>query len=214
MDSIIVCATGCSVNDIDWDKYKHIPKLAVNQFFMKDLPTEYYLVTDHACVRNHNPNFLSTVGKWPNTKYFIGDKVRLPVEYNELTNIVRVKIYTRPIADRESFNDSWAKNISQPLFQTRTVIFPAINLADVLGAQKIYIAGLDGYWGHFYKPESCTKEAFHYSASKKYDSRRKVFQTLEIIQLFLSEKDVKLYNMNPESFYVEEEIMTYGRPEN
>jgi len=213
MDSIIVCATGCSVNDIDWDKYKHVPKIGVNQFFMKNLPTEYYLVTDNACVRNHNPNFLSTIGNWPNTKYFLSDKVRLPTEHYKASNIVRIKINTRPINNRESFDISWAKDISQPLFQTRTVIFPAINLADVLGAQKIYIAGLDGYWGHFYKPESYTKDTFHYSASKKYASRSKVFRALKLIQRFLLEKGVEMYNMNPESFYVAEKIMTYGRPE-
>ena len=213
MDSIIVCATGCSVNDIDWDKYKHIPKLAVNQFFNKGLPTDYYLVTDNGCIRMHNPNFLSTIDKWHNTKYFIGDKVRLPAEYIGLDNIVRIKVRAGSITNKAAFDNLWAVSIDQPLFQTRTVIFPAINLADVLGAQKIYIAGLDGYWGYFYKPESCDREHFHYSVGKKYDSRNKVFLSLDKIQTFLLEKGTKIYNMNQKSFYVEQGKMTFGLPE-
>lgn len=215
--SVIVCCTGCSINDIDWGKYKDIIKIGVNQFFHKGVVTDYYYVNDNGCVTNHGINFLSVIDKWPTCKFIIDKKVKLSQELDELKNVMRVSSNKLGL-NKRNFWEVWAKDLNGPIHIMGPVTIGAINIAYVLGAKNIYIAGFDGYWGYFYKPGSYHKNGVHYSLPPGITKKGAVISggvlhALTLIQKVLVEKSITLYNMNKESFFVEHNKMPFGTPE-
>jgi len=209
----IICATGPSVDNMDWDKLKEYKKLGINQFFRKGIVTDYYYIYDKMCLYRENPNFTSVLNEWPQTTFYIDQRIDLPTQFRHNTNIVRTK--SRVMLKEEINNfDHWARALDQPFYMNRSTVTGAINIAHILGATTIYIAGLDGKGGYFYphkKNMPVFKKRLHDSLVH-YPKFGTLNKSLGCIIRWLKKNGVDVYNMNPKSFYVERDLMEYKEP--
>ena len=200
---IIICATGKSINKVPWNDYKHIDKLGINQFFLLGIPTTYYYVYDEKCITHENPNFTSVIPKWKKTIFYVDKKINLPHYEN-------VKRTTSVSLDKNEVDFKWwAKSLNEPLMIHRSTLIGAINLAFILGYDEIYLAGVDGYGGYFYKHKlNRYKNRLHESLiyNPKYGT---LSSTLRKIKKWLEDLNVQIYSLNKDSFYVKNNIIEY-----
>lgn len=210
--TFIVCATGPSVNNLNWDQLIKYKTIGVNQFFRKNIPTDYYYIYDKMCIIREDPNFTTVIDKWPSTTFYIDKRVPMPAHFRKNTNIVKV---TSKSIKREEINNMnlWANSIEDTIYMHKSSVIGAINIAYILKATKIYIAGMDGYGGYFYPHSKNKFENRLHDSLVHYPRFGNVSLSLKAIQSFLSAQNVFLYNMNPESYFVKNNVTEFGVPE-
>lgn len=205
---MIVCATGASINDLDWAHLRQFPKIGINQFFRKGIPTEYYYIYDKMCLIRENPNFTSALNKWPDTTFYIDKSIQLPKQFRKNTNIIRTTAHSVEIAERDD-PELWAQSLEDPLYIGKSTITGAINLADILGATEIYIAGMDGRGGYFYPhKKNRIKHRLHDSLIH-YQKYGTITPVLKNIKKWLEAKNKKMYSLSPKTFFTERKILEY-----
>lgn len=208
---MIICATGRSVNKMDWPALTKYKTLGVNQFFRKEIPTDYYYIYDKMCIHREHPNFTSVMGKWPDTIFYIDKQVPLDQKANHNPNIVRT---TSQSVLKEDIGDysKWAKNLDEPLYINKSTVTGAINIAHILGATEIYVAGLDGNGGYFYPHKHNRYRNRLHDSLNHYPEYGTLTKSIKQIIKWLQDKNVGIYNMNAKSFFVVHGVMTFKMP--
>jgi len=208
----IICATGSSVNGLDWEKLTQYKTIGFNQFFRKGIPTDYYYIYDKMCILRENPNFTTVLNEWPDTTFFIDKRVPLPDKFRKNTNIVRTTSSSVTKEEIARFDKHWAKTIDDELYINKSSVTAAINLAHIFGASDIYIAGLDGYGGYFYPHKKNRYETRLHDSLIHYPKYGTLAKSLKHIIEHLKDNHINVYSLNPKSFFVQKNIMKFKVP--
>lgn len=102
----------------------------------------YELWPDADCIISEDVRFFQLAAKKESWKAFKGEKILSCLEpsYEPLARAAVPDIRIIPRKRQDKF---WAKSIDEGLSYSSNSMVPALNLADILGADPIYILGLD-----------------------------------------------------------------------
>ena len=237
MKTIYIFGTGESINNItdeQWDFLRTQETIGFSWFFKKNFETNHY----YSHEGDEQPwGAAKTIheNKW-NTEFFLGNTCEEPIKvYNQYKDKIKCRISNTSDwvqtfkgmvwhADAPepplSFDEVWAKKHEDKLFGFRGQLMAAINLATVLGADKVVLLGIDLNNGqHFYdvgnhNPSTFEKkliQASNYEPLKHTHSSNITFNNIRPVTDGLKwvSNFVNIVSGNPDSLLVKEGIVKY-----
>ena len=130
-----VVAGGPSLSSFNWRLLDGETRIICVNFAYEKLPQA-------ACVITEDVRFIQLAARREDWRSFRGEKILSCLEpsYEPLARAAEPKIRIVPRKRPDKF---WARSISEGLSYSSCSLVPAMNLADILGADPIYLLGVD-----------------------------------------------------------------------
>lgn len=134
-----VIGGGPSLRNFNWEG-SHLQDLLGGRIVAVNFAYEKF--PQAACVITEDVRFIQLASRKESWRNFKGEKILSCLEpsYEPLARAAEPNIRIIP---RKSSTKFWAKSLDEGLSYSSNSLVPALNIADILGADPIYILGLD-----------------------------------------------------------------------
>ena len=180
-ETVAVVGCGPSLNDVDLNLLDGITTIGCKQA-CEAAEMNYLVWLDQRAALDGKPNKQFKEFLKSSARKFLAEEVPYDHGFETFKHYNEIEDVNAPVL---------SSAIEQGLFWSRTVIFPAINLAYIMGARRIVLLGLDMHDASHFDGSGSSSKPFLRAAMIMYDFAR--------LAVFACKHDFEIVNVNSNS---------------